>query len=52
MDQVIGTAAVAATWEDCTKMCMQNVECESVFYDRTLVAGGGDAMCTMLKGIV
>ena len=52
MDQVIGTAAVAATWEDCTKMCMQNAECESVFYDRTLVAGGGDAMCTMLKGIV
>ena len=52
IDQVIGTPAVATTWEICTKMCMQNTECESVFWDRTAVAGGGDAMCTMLKGML
>ena len=34
-------------------MCMQNAECESVFWDTTLVtAGTGDATCTMLKGML
>lgn len=52
MDQVASPAAPAATWELCTKLCMQNPDCESVFWDTSAVAGGGDAMCTQLKGML
>ena len=30
----------------------KNPDCESVFWDTSAVAGGGDAMCTQLKGML
>ena len=36
-------------------MCMQNAECETVFWDKTAVTADPDngvATCTMLKGML